>query len=161
MKFTVTVTRVSTYAVEARNYEEAEDIALGALGRKRQEAALVDEDTVRVDVEQDSDVVQVVFTKTGKPYAYAVPEGIDYNVGDLVIVPGTYTGWPQVVEIVATGRGDYHGPLKSVLGKVATPQPKFDWDTVEDDEDEGFGFCPDCGIAFQNKDWKPCGGTIS
>ena len=156
MKFTVTVTRRSTYEVEAEDYDRAEDIALGALGYSRQKAALVDDEVLGVQVEQDSDVVQVVFTKTGKPYAYAVPEGIDYRIGDKLVVPARFDGNLEVVTVVGTGRGGYTGPLKSVFGKVATPdQP------VEVNEDEGFGFCPDCGLPMPSADSKPCGGVIS
>ena len=36
-----------------------------------------------------------------------------------------------------------------------------DWDWDEDMydeyEDQGFGFCPDCGIAFTSDDSRPCG----
>ena len=154
MKFTVTVTRRSTYEVEAESYDRAEGIALGALGRKRQEAALVDEETLGVEVEQDCDVVQVVFGKSAvaKRYAYAVPEGVDYAIGDQLVVPGL-SGWPQVVEIVATGRGDYRGPLKSVLGKVTPPDPDFD--------EAPFGLCPDCGIPLPSAESRPCGGMMS
>lgn len=154
MKFTVTVTRVSTYAVEATSYNEAEAIAVGVRGRKMQEDAFVDEDTVKVDVEQESDVVQVVFGKSpvAKSYAYAVPEGIDYAVGDQLVVPGL-SGWPQVVRVVGTGRGDYHGPLKNVLGKVTPPDPDF--------EAAPFGYCPDCGIPFPSAESRACGGMMS
>jgi hypothetical protein len=166
--FIVQVTRVTTYGVDAGSYAEAEAAALG-----NWEGAIpqvLDEETTNVSVEQNCDVVQVVFehasgTKSS-PYAYGVPEGIDYMIGDELLVPpnGTFTKSPQIVRVVGVGRQGYMGPLKMVVGKVLRPDPEpnvFE-DFRDSREDKDFGTCPDCGYAYRSAEAStPCGGTMS
>lgn len=134
MAYTVFITRVSEYYVETESEARAIDVALGVLGRNAQEAALVGDETVRTDayVADGRDIVQVEFRPGGPRYAYAVPEGLEYALGDqAVVIAATGT---NIVEIVDHGRGGYRGPVKEIEGILRRgpnePEPET---------------CPDCG----------------
>ena len=180
-RFSVFVTRVTEYEVEADTSEDAQDAVLTQSSVNGSGyPQVIDETTSRTEVVEIDErmVVQIVFSRTGGTYAYAVPEGLSVRIGDTVVVPGTAYKGRSVVQVVDVGRGSYTGPLKAIIGKVITEDDlpvdaatqaendgieaaRNDEDAYDEFEDKGFGFCPDCGVAYLTEDSHPCGGMMS
>lgn len=183
--YSVFITRVTEYTVDALDSDTAELACLGALtGFELPEGAtipeVIDEETVRVKSTPTFGlVVQVVFEHasgtTSSPYAYGVPDGLAVRIGDDVLVPPAgYRAQPSLAKVVDVGRGGYDGPLKALVGRVVGPDPEYideefesdrtpledeDWDPAKD---RGLGQCPDCGYFYQDEAVSsPCRGTMS
>jgi hypothetical protein len=186
-RYTVLVTKVTEYEVEALTAEYAEDAIRTASafadGPGYGVPQVIDEITKGVEVLEIDErmVVQVVFSKNGNRYAYAVPDSLGVRIGDMVVTPNGFSNRRGVAEVVDVGRGGYAGPLKALVGKVVTEDAEIDpaWDTqVGDDlnedagvvfedfresrEDKGLGTCPDCGYAYKSAEAStPCRGAMS
>jgi len=172
-RYTVMVTKVTTYEVDALSPEYAQDAVLDEYdgGPGYGVPQVMSEEITSTSVEEVDErmVVQVEFSPKGARYAYAVPEGLSVRIDDRVVTPGGFSIRQGVATVVDVGRGGYTGPLKALVGKVLTEDvdedgfTQSDYDDVEAAEypDRGFGVCPDCGIGYNTAESKPCGGVMS
>lgn len=176
--YSVFITRVTEYTVEALDETTARLACLEAPTRVAGATIpeVTDERVDRITSETTySLVVQVVFEHASgsksSPYAYGVPDGLDVQIGDDVLVPPAgYRAQPSLAKVVDVGRGGYDGPLKALVGKLLKPDDaperstmerdgyssNEEWENRDTSEDEGFGRCPDCGFAYQWEGSRPC-----
>lgn len=134
-----------------------------AKGKRLEAEALRDEaqrlvaKAIALEVAAEGPIVQVAFSRVySQTYAYHVPDGLTVEVDDIVVVQAP--GGRKIVRVVATGRGGYSGPVKSILGRVITQDD--DVNAYDRGFDRGYGVCPDCGYGYFSENSAPCGGTM-